>query len=71
MLGWPTLAGGAVLAGIIATGGGRVASMVFAKDSDVALIAHIVVALVLAGGAGVVLGTGDLLWTRWRSVGRR
>lgn len=71
ILSWPLLTVGALVAGILAVGGGRAASNFFPRDSDAALLTQIVVALVLAGGAGVTLGTSDLLRSHWHSLWRR
>jgi hypothetical protein len=69
---WPAITLGALVAGILAAGGGRAASALLPRGSAAASVAYIAVALLLAGGAGVVLGTSDLLRSRWLSLrGRR
>lgn len=70
-LSWPALTLGAFVAGILAVGAGRAASSLFARDSDAALLAQIIVAIAFAGGAGITLGTGDVLRARWRTLRRR
>jgi Mg/Co/Ni transporter MgtE len=70
-LSWPALTVGALLAGILAIGVGRVFSFLFPGDSEAALVTHIAVAVIIACGAGLTLGTSDLLLDRWRKLRRR
>jgi hypothetical protein len=69
-IGWPALTVGALVAGILAMGVGRAASSLFPRDSEAALLAHIIVALTIAGSAGLGLGTSGALRDRWRTIRR-
>lgn len=70
---WPALAVGALLAGILAMGFGRAAGSLFPRDSEAALLVHILVALALAvaGGAGLAFGSGGAIRDRWRTIRRK
>lgn len=68
---WPALTVGSFLAGILAMGVGRAFGLFFPQDSNAALVAHVAVAVALAGGAGLTIGTSDLLRARWRELRNR
>jgi hypothetical protein len=67
---WPRLTVGALVAGIIAMGAGRAAGSLF-KDSDAALLTHLIVALAIAGTAGFTIGAGGAWLDRWHIIRRK
>lgn len=70
-VGWPGLTVSALVAGILAMGVGRAASSLFPRDSEAALLAHVIVALTIVGGAGLGFGASGALRDRWRTIRRK
>lgn len=68
---WGVIAVGALVAGILAAGVGRAVSLTLPRDSEAAGVTQIVIALVVACGAGLTLGTSDLLRDRWHTLRRK